>query len=86
MLLKEIETVKADEEDSDIIIDLKPVRGFEDLLHQYEAVADVWYSQVEAIGFIYSKTLNFDFFKYSLIRNKFGTHWIKRIWPIHDLF
>ena len=26
------------------------------------------------------------FSKYSLIRNKFGTHWIQRIGPIHDLF
>ena len=49
MLLKEIETVKADKEDSDAIIDLKPVRGFEDLLHQYEAVADVWHLQVKAV-------------------------------------
>ena len=23
---------------------------------------------------------------YSLIRKKIGTHWIQRIWPIHDLF
>ena len=34
----------------------------------------------------FSKTLNYDFSKYLLIRYKFGTHWIQRIGPIHDCF
>ena len=27
---------------------------------------------------------NFDFSKYLLIRNRFGTHWVQRIGRIHD--
>ena len=30
---------------------------------------------------------NFDsFIKYSLIRNKYGTYWLQRIGPIHNIF
>ena len=32
-----------------------------------------------------SKFFNFEFSKYSIIWNKFGTHWIQRIGPTHDI-
>ena len=32
------------------------------------------------------RKFEFDFSKYSLIRNKFGTHLIQKLGPIHNLF
>ena len=48
-------------------------------------------TKVDALRFTtnYSKNLensNSDFSKYSLIRNKFWTHWVQRMGPIYKLF